>query len=492
MRPFCRPQSADAASEAANAFPMAPPPDAFEEGEVRVTLAEMSEEAVEGAIATIKAAFLRFFASLMAKYQDYMVVPPSEIYMPAAVDFFDLPRWMTRFSGPCTDWLSMFAASQSFTEFFEVRLAPPDAPVLDVVFFNELVDAKLARSAKTRLFAKHSTPLLTTGEMPPGGYGGQLVPPAVRTVYNASLIAARPVQAQQQVGLLLVLGSGLQENEPELVGTFAASLKQEFARNLLWSRVDVDAALLPHVVPWRSVGAEHHQHFKRLGVESLAVRQTMMDLMAYADEAYRAEQHNALRQSLRRLAQDGGANLPLCVVAHGFGSVVAVDFFTKLQREAACEGEGAATSAGTPAELSPLERGLTLASLATLGSPLPLLVRAAHDSEGAPVKATPAENGAPLRVPAEPVLRRWPHLRSGWVNYGHRADCLSYPLQGAHPAVTTEVECRRRHKSEQPVHNSYYADLEQVVGPIAQSISWVWQDTNRTAVNHKRSDSRRE
>ena len=57
-------------SNAASAFPMAPPPDveAHEEG-ARVTLAEMSDEAVEEAVSTIKAAFLRFFVSMMLKYQ---------------------------------------------------------------------------------------------------------------------------------------------------------------------------------------------------------------------------------------------------------------------------------------------------------------------------------------------------------------------------------------------------------------------------------------
>ena len=56
------------------------------------------------------------------------------------------------------------------------------------------VDAKLMRSAKTKLFGKHATPLLTSGIMPPTGYGGQLVPPHARTVYNASLISARPAE----------------------------------------------------------------------------------------------------------------------------------------------------------------------------------------------------------------------------------------------------------------------------------------------------------
>jgi len=431
---------------------------------------------VGAAIGTIKAAFLRFMTSMMAEYQKLMLVPPSDIKLPSAIDFFDVKRWMARFSGPCADWLSMFAASQSFTQFLEVRLAPRDSPELDVVFFNESIDAKLSRSAKHKLFAKHSTPLLSTGEMAHTGYSGQLVPPVVRTVYNASMIAARPVRSQQQVGLLLVLGSGLQENEPEQVAAFAASLKQEFARNLLWSRVDVDAALLPHVVPWRSMGAEHHQRFRKFGVENLPVRQTLLDLMTYSDDAYRQELYRSLRQSLRRLAQDGGGGMPLCVVGHGFGSVLAVDFLSQLQREAAAAADS--EEAGADDTLSPLERGQTLTALSTLGSPMPLLVSAAPDGESF-AREAPAEGSMPLQVPAPHVLKRWPHLRGGWTNFHCRADCLSYPLQTTHPTVSTETECRRRVKGEDAIQHLYLKQLD-VQNAIAQAMSYVWQDTNRS------------
>ena len=191
---------------------------------------------------------------MMAKYQDVMVVPPSHIQQPAAIDFFDVRKWMSRFSGSCGDFLQMFTGSQTFTQWLEQRLAPRDSPLLEVVFFNEHIDAKLMRSAKTKLFTKQSTPLLATGELPEKGYNGLLVPAAVRTVYNASMIAARPVRAQQQVGLLVLLGSGMCESEPFEVEEIEAMLKREFARNLLWSRVDVGAALLVHVCPWTSAG----------------------------------------------------------------------------------------------------------------------------------------------------------------------------------------------------------------------------------------------
>ena len=61
-----------------------------------------------------------------------MLVPPADISLPSAVDFFDLKRWTHRFSGPCVEWLEMFAQSQSFTQFLEQRLAPRDSPELEV------------------------------------------------------------------------------------------------------------------------------------------------------------------------------------------------------------------------------------------------------------------------------------------------------------------------------------------------------------------------
>eukprot|EP00966_Prymnesium_polylepis_P289339 6683739-Prymnesium_polylepis.1 len=73
------------------------------------------------------------------------------------------------------------------------------------------------------------------------------------------MIAARPVQSQQQVGLLVLLGSGMQEGEPEEVAEIEATLKREFARNLLWSRVDIGAALLVHICPWMSSGSAQLQ-----------------------------------------------------------------------------------------------------------------------------------------------------------------------------------------------------------------------------------------
>jgi len=397
----------------------------------------------------------------MTKYQDFMVVPTSDIRMPAACDFFDVKKWSARFTGNCNLWLEMFCQSQSFTQFLEVRLAPSESPALETVFFNESIDAKLNRASKTKFFTKQTTPLLSTGLLPPGGYSGHLVPPSVRTVYNASMIAARPVRAQQQVALLLVLGSGLSQTDADEVTAFKERLKQEFAANLVWSRVDVAAALSLHVCPWRSIGSEAHGHFQVHGMENMPVRKALLDLTMYANVEYKRECEKALEESLAEIAHACGGHVPLCVVSHGFGSVIAYDYFLQQQQSAG----GSST---------PLQRGQTLAYFCTLGSPMPLL------ANGQRTLSRHAER----RVPAPYMLERWPQLRGGWSNFHHKADTVGFPLQVTHTAVNYETEVNSRKKQdakERVIQNAYLNDLPEFVRPVAQALSWVWQDTNRPA-----------
>lgn len=460
IAPYCRPGGGSGqAFNAAWAFPMAPPPDVEADGSPG-SIADMSDAEVASAGRKVKAAFLRFFVSLTVRYQELMILPPARLKQPAAVDFFDERRWLARFSAGCGGWLRMLVRSQAFTEWLEQRLAPPSVPDAETVFFNEQIDAKLMRSAKTKLFAKQDTPFLSTGALPPGGYVGQLVPPHVRTVYNASMIAARPAQAQQPVALLLVLGSGLAQTEQAEVADFEARLRLEFARHLLWSRVDVAAALRVHVCDWQSAGADQHRLYS--GLEQLPIRQAMLDLTLYAAGAeYRGKLDAALRRSLRGIAtgDEAAGELPLCVVAQGFGGVFVLDYLARAQGEL------------PPAEAppaTPLERGETLTYLCTLSSPVPLL--AASGAEAPAVSQ--------LRVPTRGMVQRHPQVRGGWANFHHKGDPLGFPLQGCYPAVAQDNLLTGRHRRDQPLALTSLNDVSGFVRPLAQALSYVWQDIN--------------
>jgi len=459
------------AFNAAWAFPMAPPPD-METEPAPGAISEMSEVEVRAVVKRIKAAFLRFFVSLMVRYQELMVVPPPSLKQPAALDFFDERRWLGRFSAGCAEWLQMLARSQAFTQWLEQRLAPPTVPDPEMVFFNEQIDAKIMRSTKTKLFGKHATPFLSTGAVPKGGYAGVLVPPQVRTVYNASMIAARPVQSQQQVALLLVLGSGIAQSEAAEVADFEDRLRLEFAQHLLWSRVDVKVALRVHVCDWTSAGADRLASYANQGLDHLPLRQAMLDLALYSGNAgaeYRRQLEDMLRRSLRTIAGVAdpaagapapGGELPLCVVAQGFGVVFVLDYFSRTQQDAEADG-------GVPAA-TPLERGETLSYLCTLSSPLPFLAALGGASPQL----------AQLCVPTASMVRRYPQVRGGWANFYHKGDSLGFALKGCFPAVTQDHLLSGRQKKEQPLAVASLNDVAGFVRPLAQALSYLWQDTN--------------
>mmetsp|Transcript_8106 Transcript_8106/g.19395 ORF Transcript_8106/g.19395 Transcript_8106/m.19395 type:complete len:194 (+) Transcript_8106:1988-2569(+) len=184
----------------------------------------------------------------------------------------------------------------------------------------------------------------------------------------------------------------------------------------------------------------------------MAVRRTMLDLALYENPEYKRELHRHVHGSLRMLAQVGGSALPLCVVAHGFGALLAIEVFGNLQNE-------------PNDSLSLLERGHTLAYMATLGCPYPLAL------EGTAKK---------LEVPAPQMLERWPHLRGGWSNFYNTQDPIGLPLRSSNPSVSEDVESRRRCAAGESIQNVYFQDLTDCIDPVAHSLSCVWQDINRT------------
>ena len=111
------------------------------------------------AISKIKAAFLRFFVSMMADYQKVMIVPQysAELKLPSALDFFDLKKWISRFSLEKVekgskdfkvDWVEMFAQGQAFTQWLEQRLARAPVRFFDVL--RILATVQLVRRAAGR------------------------------------------------------------------------------------------------------------------------------------------------------------------------------------------------------------------------------------------------------------------------------------------------------------------------------------------------------
>jgi hypothetical protein len=71
-----------------------------------------------------------------------------------------------------------------------------------------------------------------------------------------------------------------------------------------------------------------------------------------------------------------------------------------------------------------------------------------------------------------------PQVRGGWANFYHKGDPLGFPLQGCYPSVGQDNVLSGRHRREQPLALASLNDVAGFVRPLAQALSYVWQDTN--------------
>ncbi|HYO51608.1 hypothetical protein [Archangium sp.] len=208
------------------------------------------------------------------------------------------------------------------------------------------------------------------------------------------------------------------------------------------------------------------------------------DAIAYQPGIGRSEVydeiHASVAEALTRLRQRAGEDAPLCVLAHSLGSVIASNYFYDLQVARASEAnqEQIATRLlETPLELSPLERGETLAHLYTMGSPLALWSLRYPRQQ---------ELDSPVCVPAAELTQHHPGAGGEWVNYYDHDDIIAYPLQPLGEAYRKMVRDVRVKLNgllfgwTPLVHPFYWAD-DQVMNPIAEALARTWRQVNATS-----------
>lgn len=107
----------------------------------------------------------------------------------------------------------------------------------------------------------------------------------------------------------------------------------------------------------------HYKQLRRFVIHYLA------DAVAYQPVEYPAQNyeavHGIISRALHRLSENTGYKVPLCVIAHSLGGVIASNYFYDLQM----------TSRKESMIINPqsaLERGETLTHFFTLGTTLPL------------------------------------------------------------------------------------------------------------------------
>ena len=182
--------------------------------------------------------------------------------------------------------------------------------------------------------------------------------------------------------------------------------------------------------------------------------------------------HVKVAQALRQLATDAGPDVPLVMIAHSLGTVIVSNYLYDLQRDTrkkliprVIRKEMGDTS---------LERGETLTSVYTFGSPIALWSLRYEDF------------GRPITVPSPKLATNHPGLEkaSEWINFYDKDDVIGYPLRqlnDAYRAAVTEdrqVNAGGLLSSWNPLsHNGYWTDND-VTKPIAAGLARVWRRAN--------------
>jgi len=166
--------------------------------------------------------------------------------------------------------------------------------------------------------------------------------------------------------------------------------------------------------------------------------------------------HACVDDALHRLAEQA-PDAPLIVVAHSLGSVIASDHFYDLHK-------GRRTDVAD----TPLERGETLTSFYTLGSPIALWMERYGDFSR-PVQIPGKTSDDPVIVAA-----------AEWINFYDADDVLAFPLKGLSADYDKAVDEDRSVSvgalviGMSPVsHVAYWKD-RSVIRPIANSLAWLW------------------
>ncbi|GAB4511765.1 MAG: hypothetical protein OHK0046_10310 [Anaerolineae bacterium] len=179
--------------------------------------------------------------------------------------------------------------------------------------------------------------------------------------------------------------------------------------------------------------------------------------------------HSIFADTLNKLAEEAGPRAPLIIVAHSLGTIITSNYFYDLQKDQMMRVSRAVRSMMGE---SPLERGETLTSLYTFGSPLPIWSLGVKDF------------GMPMKVPAPLLRHHHPKLEGEWINFYDADDVLGYPLKSLNAAYNAEVKEDRQvnigkwYESWNPLsHLGYWRDKD-ATHPVAEGIHKVWQTIN--------------
>ncbi len=182
--------------------------------------------------------------------------------------------------------------------------------------------------------------------------------------------------------------------------------------------------------------------------------------------------HAVIAETMHLLAVEAGSDAPLIVVGHSLGTIIASNFIYDLQMDA--ERHLISEQVRALMTDTPLEKGETLSSLYTMGSPIALWSLRYRDF------------GRPVTIPSPMLRNHFAFLPGEWLNFYDADDVVAYPLKSLNThynaAVTEDLEVNVGGflQSWNPLSHLCYWTDKDVIQRIAANLIATWRYLNLT------------
>lgn len=284
-----------------------------------------------------------------------------------------------------------------------------------------------------------------------------------------------------KIAVAVVHGVGSQK--ATFAKAFTTRLKARFADELAGTVPNPERQLQVRGVYWGDVLSDQEDklqaRFEHVPLDWDESRNVMIDLggdaLAYqlnrqsslGDPPGTYEQiHMKFAGTLRALVKDTGDDAPLCIVGHSLGTIIASNYLWDLQHG------GISEAVRSMMDGTLLEKGETLTSLYTMGSPLAVWSLRFKDF------------GVPITFPPADLIEPYGSAPAEWVNLYDQDDIIAYPLKCLNAAyehnVTEDVAVNVGSVLTMwnpAAHVGYWTD-GGVIRRISAGLARVWRSIN--------------
>lgn len=280
----------------------------------------------------------------------------------------------------------------------------------------------------------------------------------------------------KKVAVAIIHGMG--NHDEDFAKESIAKIYKKFTEKTKSLVEDPVSQLVIQPILWATVFKDREENlFKKLVLESKLNYQGLRNFIinyigdAVAYQPVETTRHNyenvhkKVGEGLHILSKMAGDDVPLCVISHSLGSVVASNYFYDLQFK---------QDDVTPVvnKFSPLEKGDTLTLFYTMGTTLPLWSLRYFNFN------------RPINIPSRNLQNYYPGLQGEWINFYNKNDALGFPLKPVDENYDTAVNEDREVNVGNLLtswnslcHTAYLTDM-RVLEPIVDGLVRTWREIN--------------